>query len=173
MNRSAVSVWPVRSAVAIATVLMLCWTSAQAGAPLITDDAAIIDAKSCQLESWLETALGARAYWAVPACNFAGNLELAVGGAGVNPDGTPSSHQYGVQAETVFGQGGDGFWSVGAVGGVIRNTGPVESDASSTTYCAKALLSLYPSDAFEMDLNLGASNVFGAGATVTAGVALQ
>ena len=173
MAHSAGSAKAMRSAGAIATVLMLCWTSARAGAPLITDDAAIVEAKSCQLESWIEFAHGARAYWAMPACNFTGNLELAVGGAGVNPDGTSSSYQYGVQAKTVFGQGGDGFWSVGAVGGVIRDTGPVESDASSTTYYAKALLSLYPSDAFEIDLNLGASNVFGAGATVTAGVAVQ
>jgi hypothetical protein len=173
MNHSAVSVWPMRSVAAIATVLMLCWTTARAGAPLVTDDAAIIEAKSCQLESWIELAHGARAYWALPACNFTGDFELSVGGAGVNPDGTPSSHQYGVQAKTVFGSGGDGFWSVGAVGGVIRDTAPVESDASSMTYYAKALLSLYPSEALEVDLNLGGSNVFGAGATVTAGAAVQ
>ena len=91
----------------------------------------------------------------------------------MNPADSPSSVWYAIQAKTVFAQGGDGFWSVGAVGGVIRDTGPVASDASSTTYYGKALLSLYPSEALEVDLNLGGSNVFGAGATVTAGAAVQ
>ena len=154
-------------------MIATCSPVAQAGAPLITDDAAIVEAKSCQLESWIEFAYGARAYWGVPACNFTGNLELAVGGAGVNPNGTPSSRQVAVQAKAVFAQGGNGLWSVGAVGGVIRDIGPVEGDASSKSYYAKALLSLYPSEALEVDLNLGASNVFGAGTTVTAGAALQ
>ena len=146
---------------------------AHSGAPLVTDDAAIIEAKSCQLESWIEASHGARAYWAVPACNFTGRVEWALGGAGVNPADSPSSVWYAIQAKTVFAQGGDGFWSVGAVGGVIRDTGPVASDASSTTYYGKALLSLYPRETLEVDLNLGGSNVFGAGAAVTAGAAVQ
>jgi hypothetical protein len=161
------------SAISVGAMIATCSPVAQAAAPLVTDDAAVVEAKSCQLESWIEFAHGARAYWAVPACNFTGNLELALGGAGVNPDGTPSSHRVTVQAKAVFVQGGNGLWSVGAVGGVIRDTGPVESDASSRSYYAKALLSLYPDDALEVDLNLGASNDFGAGTTVTAGVALQ
>jgi hypothetical protein len=146
---------------------------AHSGAPLVTDDAAIIEAKSCQLESWIEASHGARAYWAVPACNFTGRVEWALGGAGVNPADSPSSVWYAIQAKTVFAQGGGGFWSVGAVGGVIRDTGPVASDASSTTYYGKALLSLYPSETLDVDLNLGGSNVFGAGAAVTAGAAVQ
>jgi len=146
---------------------------AHSGAPLVTDDAAIIEAKSCQLENWIEASHGARAYWVVPACNFTGRVEWAIGGAGVNPADSSGSVWYALQAKTVFAQGGDGFWSVGAVGAAIRDTGPTASDASSTTYYGKALLSLYPSELLEVDLNLGGSNVFGAGATVTAGVAAQ
>ncbi len=154
-------------------MLALSSPVAQAGAPLVTDDAAIIEAKSCQLESSIDAAHGARAYSLLPACNFTGHLELTLGLAGVNPDGEPSSHLYLIQAKTVFAQGDDGFWSVGAVGGVLRDTGLVQDGASSRSYYAKALLSLYPSDALEVDLNLGASSVFGAGATVVAGVAVQ
>jgi hypothetical protein len=162
-----------RLAAIVAALAATCGPVAWAGAPLVTDDAAVLEAKTCQLESWIEFARGARAYWAVPACNFTGNLELAVGGAGVNPDGTPSSHQLALQAKAVFAQGDNDRWSMGAVGGVVRDSGPVESDASSRAYYAKALLSLRPSDALEVDLNLGASNDFGAGATIAAGVALQ
>ena len=158
---------------AIATLLALCWESAEAGAPLVTDDAAIVESKSCQLESWIDFAQDARAYWAVPACNFTGHFELSVGGAAVDPDEAPSSSWYAVQAKAVFDQGGDGAWSVGAAGGVIRDTGPVANDASPNTYYGKALLSLYPSEVVEVDLNLGGSNVFGEGGTVTAGAAVQ
>jgi hypothetical protein len=163
----------MRIALVVGTVIALCSPGVQAGAPLITDDAAVIDAKSCQLESWMEAARGARAYWLVPACNFTGKVEMAIGLGGANPDGEPSSRQYALQAKTVFGEGEDGFWSVGAVGGVLRDSGPVQDGASSWSYYAKGLLSLHPDDALEVDLNLGANNVYGAGATLVAGAAAQ
>ena len=173
IGRCAVTVKSVPCAVGIATVLTLCWGLARAGAPLVTDDAAIVESKSCQVESWVDLARDARAYWVVPACNFSGHFELSVGGAGISPDEVPSSIWYAGQAKTVFGQGGDGFWSVGAVAGLIHDTGEVANDASSETYYGKTLLSLYPNEVLEVDLNLGGSNVFGAGATVTAGAAVQ
>jgi hypothetical protein len=48
---------------------------ANATHPLVTDDARIVDPKSCQVESW-----------ALPACNFTSNLELAAGAARIRPD---------------------------------------------------------------------------------------
>ncbi len=150
-----------------------CASLARAGAPLITDDASVIESKSCQFESWVTSAHGARNYWAVPACNFTGNLEWALGLAGVNPDGEASSQQVVLQAKTVFARSEEGGWSVGAVGGVAHDNAPVQEGASSTAYYAKALLSLFPSETFEIDLNLGASNDFGAGTIVAAGAALQ
>ncbi len=163
----------MRTTLGVGILIATVSTEALAGAPLITDDAAVIEAKSCQLESWMEAARDARAYWLVPACNFAGKVEMAIGLGGANPDGEPNSRQYALQAKTVFGQGEDGFWSVGAVGGVLRDSGPVQDGASAWSYYAKALLSLYPSDALEVDLNLGANNVYGAGATLVAGAAVQ
>jgi hypothetical protein len=163
----------MRAARFVALVVTIWTSTVQAGAPLVTDDAALVEAKTCQLEAWIESARSARAYWIVPACNFTGNLELSVGAAAVNPDVGSSSRQFQFQAKTVFGQSDNGAWSVGAVGGVLRDTGPVEIDASSRSYYLKALLSLYPSEVLEVDVNLGASNVFGAGATVVAGIAVQ
>jgi hypothetical protein len=163
----------MRAALTLGAMIATSSLVAQAGAPLVTDDAAVVEAKSCQLEAWVEAARGARSYWLVPACNFTGNLELSVGAASLHSDGGPSSHQVQFQAKTVFGQSADGFWSVGAVGGAARDTGPIQNGASSSAYYAKALLSLYASEAFEVDLNVGASNAFGAGATVVAGAAVQ
>ncbi len=153
--------------------LLACASAVEAGAPLVTDDASVIESKSCQFEAWVNSARGARDYWAVPACNITGNLELALGLGGVNPAGEASSQQFVLQAKTVFRRGDDDAWSVGAVGGVAHDNGTVQDGASSTGYYAKALLSLYPSPALEIDLNLGASNDFGAGTVLAAGAALQ
>ena len=162
-----------RYRVVFATVLTLCWELARAGAPLVTDDAAIVESKSCQVESWIDFARDARAYWAVPACNFTGHFELSVGGAAWNPTKRRVHPGMWSRPRRSFRSGRDGFWSIGAVGGVIRDTGEAANDASSETYYGKTLLSLYPNEVLEVDLNLGGSNVFGAGATVTAGAAVQ
>ncbi len=51
-----------------------------AARPMIVDDACIIDAKSCQLETWMKNNRDSAEYWALPARNFTGNLELTLGG---------------------------------------------------------------------------------------------
>lgn len=61
--------------------LALFSTNAQAARPMITDDAEIVDAKACQLESWIQSHRSHTEYWALPACNLGGNLELTLGGA--------------------------------------------------------------------------------------------
>lgn len=157
-----------RVATAVALVLLALPPAVQAGAPLITDDADVIEAKSCQFEAWAWGAHGAREYWAVPACNFTGNLELSLGVGGVNPDGEPASTQFVLHGKTVFYKADDDAWSVGAVAGVGYDSRPVPPAATSTGYYAKALLTLNPVESLEVDLNLGASNDFGAGATVAA-----
>ena len=58
----------------------------EAAQPLVTDDAAVVASKTCQLEAWTRSAHDGRAYGAQPACNFTGNLELTVGGARAKPD---------------------------------------------------------------------------------------
>lgn len=66
----------------LALVLALPGLSARAARPMTTDDARIVDAKACQVESWLRVnKLGPHAFWAVPACSPVENLELTLGSA--------------------------------------------------------------------------------------------
>ncbi|HTN48649.1 MAG TPA: hypothetical protein VMK32_04385 [Burkholderiaceae bacterium] len=88
----------------VAAALSAVLHAAHGGAPLVTDDAQVIEAKSCQFEAWVKAEHGARDYWGVPACNFFWNTELSFGFAGVNPDGAPSARQYVLQAKTPFAQ---------------------------------------------------------------------
>ena len=47
---------------------------AHAARPMVTDDARIVDAKACQLESWVRHDPDSTQLWALPACNPTGNL---------------------------------------------------------------------------------------------------
>ena len=84
------------TAVRLAWVLALLpiWAAlpTQAAQPLVTDDAAVLAPKTCQLELWAHSTRDGREYLAQPACNLTDSLELAIGGARVHPDaGEPSS----------------------------------------------------------------------------------
>jgi hypothetical protein len=162
----------MRTKLCAALSLAACAQVAFAGAPLVTDDADVIEAKSCQFETWVNSAHGGHDYWAVPACNAFANIELSFGVGGVNPADEPSSQQFVLQAKTVFA-GEEDVWSVGAVAGIAHDNGPTAEGASSRAYYAKALFTWFPDKALELDLNLGASNDFGAGTILAAGAALQ
>jgi hypothetical protein len=76
---------------------------ALAARPMVTDDARIVDAKGCQLESWYRSSHEAAGQlWAVPACNPTGNLELSVGGALEGQGGDRRLATGLVQGKTIF-----------------------------------------------------------------------
>lgn len=66
---------------ALIAMLLLQPVAAHPARPMITDDARTVDSYACQVESWVRTNRGSREYWALPACNFTGNLELTLGGS--------------------------------------------------------------------------------------------
>lgn len=162
----------MKNKLCVALCIAACAQGALAGAPLVTDDASVIDAKSCQFEAWVTSVRGGHDYWAVPACNAFANIELSLGFGGVNPPDEPSSQQFVLQAKTVFA-GEEDVWSFGAVAGIAHDNGPTAEGASSRAYYAKALFTWFPHKSLELDLNLGASNDFGAGTILAAGAALQ
>ena len=54
--------------------------SAWSARPFVTDDARLTTAGSCQLETWTRMYRDSTEFWALPACNPGGNLELTAGG---------------------------------------------------------------------------------------------
>jgi hypothetical protein len=75
---------------------------AHAARPFMTDDARLTTEGSCQLESWTRRYTDRVEYWALPACNPTGNLEITAGGGHFNVDGQPSSNDHILQAKTLF-----------------------------------------------------------------------
>jgi hypothetical protein len=105
-----------------ALVALAAPRAAHAARPMITDDARLVDAKACQVESWVRVNRGRPdELWALPSCNPGGNLELALGGAVARDGGSLGRGTMLAQAKTLFRPlVPDGFgW--GAVLGVARD----------------------------------------------------
>jgi hypothetical protein len=75
---------------------------AQAARPMATEDATLLDANTCQLETWVQRSRNSTELWAQPACNIGGRVEVAIGGARIRE---PLDTHYStvlVQAKTLF-----------------------------------------------------------------------
>lgn len=100
---------------------LLATSSTHAARPLITDDARIVDAKACQLESWVKKNPRSTEFWALPACNFTGNLELALGGAYTRETGNTQNTDIVLQGKTLFKALDTNGWGIGLAAGTIRH----------------------------------------------------
>jgi phosphoglycerate dehydrogenase-like enzyme len=88
---------------------------------MVTDDARIVDPRSCQLESWLRRNRNSTEFWALPGCNFTGNLEVTFGGARTDDGRSRETSDVVLQAKTLFKSLDPGGWSIGAVAGAVRH----------------------------------------------------
>jgi len=164
------------TAVAARVALVVCAAAApalRAGQPLVTDDADVVAPRACQLETWVHRTPDGHEYWAQPACNFTGNLELAIGGARTYPSDDPVSNIIHLEAKSVFFPRGEGQWSVGAVAAAERDTGAAHGRTAFQSFNVTGLASWYPRDELEIDLNLGVSYQHGRGSFAVAGAAVQ
>lgn len=87
------------------TVLLTMAASSVWGArPFVTDDARLTAAGSCQLETWTRVYRDSTEFWALPACNPGGNLELTVGAGRAMYDeaGRSPNTDYVFQAKTLL-----------------------------------------------------------------------
>lgn len=109
--------------------------AAHAARPLVTDDARIVDAKACQMESWVRRNEGSTEFWALPGCNPFGNLEMTFGGARTREDGQGSRFSDEViQLKTLFKPLGDSGWGVGLASGAIRHPTAESSNGFGNSY---------------------------------------
>ena len=156
---------------ALTLVLAVAASAADAGQPLVTDDAAVVAPKTCQLEGGVRAARDDRLWFAQPACNFGGELEWSAGGAHFAPDDGDPSTIVQLQLKSVLWRRSDGTASLGASLGALRDTGAAHGRSAFQAYYAKGLASWYPQDGLEFDLNLGAANTYGSGTYAFAGIA--
>ncbi|MBN9573671.1 hypothetical protein [Alicycliphilus denitrificans] len=94
---------------------------AHAARPMITDDARVVDAKACQLESWVNKNADSTEAWALPACNFTGNLELTLGGALTRQSGQTHATDVQAQGKTILKPLEANGWGMGLAVGTVRH----------------------------------------------------
>ncbi|MFZ5593266.1 MAG: hypothetical protein ACOY4D_03195 [Pseudomonadota bacterium] len=99
----------------------LAANAAHAARPMITDDARIVDAKACQLESWAKKNPDSAEIWALPACNFTGNLELTFGGASSREAGNTKTTDVVIQGKPLFKAMDTNGWGIGLAAGTVRH----------------------------------------------------
>lgn len=94
---------------------------ADAARPMVTDDARIVDAKACQVESWVRRNRDSTEMWALPACNPWGPVELTMGGAFTREGGDTRFTDHQVQAKTLIRPYEPGGWGIGFAAGTVRH----------------------------------------------------
>lgn len=137
--------WPV--------LTLLACAHAQAGRPMIVDDATITPADNCQLASWTQRASQQTEYWAVPACNVGGNWELSAGVARIRQDSPGGAVRAGlIQAKTLFRPLEENDWGIGLTLANQFRQGPNTSGDWSAI--VPASVSLFD-DAVQVHANFG------------------
>lgn len=105
---------------ALLSAALVATPAAYAARPMITDDARIVDAKACQLESWIKKNPDSAEIWALPACNFTSNLELTLGGAATREAGRTQTTDVVMQGKTLFKAMDTNGWGIGLAAGTVR-----------------------------------------------------
>lgn len=138
---------------ALLVAAMLASPTAHAARPMITDDARIVDAKACQLETWMQSNRDSIEYWALPACNFTGNLELTLGGARTRDDSGTHATDVVFQGKTLFKPLEPGGWGIGLGVGMVRH---LQADAGGRDGYAYVPASFsFRADHFLLHTNIG------------------
>ncbi len=136
-------------------------TLAFAARPMITDDARVTDANGCQIETWLRVepaAPRATEFWALPACNPLGNLEMTLGGATRRIDGLSRQSTIQAQLKTILlPLTTDGF-GMGLAAGVLSKRAPdAAANLSDNSYVYVPMSQAFFNDRLVLHVNVGAS----------------
>lgn len=140
---------------------LLVGQSANAAGAMTVDDAQVLEAKKCQVETWgafyregTERVLG-------PACNFTGNLEIGWGNAWQRDARGMYLASSQLQGKTVFKELSPNGYGIGMLGGVVRQTDSDDEEGEgervrSWNYFAKLLTSFsLKDDEVLLHANLG------------------
>lgn len=145
--------------------------------PLVTDDARIVDGGACQLETWARLSAGGNEWWALPACNPTGRLELSAGVALLpeEPHGALDRVAVQLQGKYLLRGIGEGLPALAVVAGGLLDADRVPgADRVGSAYAYVPLTVATEDERFAVHLNAGWRWDGGADETVgTWGVAAE
>jgi hypothetical protein len=140
--------------VGLTIVLGLFTQLAQAARPLITDDARVVDEKSCQVESWVRIEQGRTEAWALPGCNFGNEIEFTLGGGRFRDEGRTASDLQ-AQAKLLLKPLSANGWGAAVSGGVVRHQPFAGVRQTQDVYVNVPLSISFADDQFVLHTNTG------------------
>ncbi len=148
---------PRRPAARLFARLGLIWlavlaTPSHAASPMVTDDARIVDARACQVESWVTSYRGSTEYSIQPACNITGNLELALGATRTNAHGHSQTTDVVLQGKTVLRPLQANGWGLALAAGSV---GHPQAAARRDWYAYAPVSFSLRDDALQVHANVG------------------
>ncbi len=122
------------AAVALIAAGLLSSGAVQAARPMNTDDANVVDPKSCQDESWFKKSRTSIERWSVPGCNFFADTEVSLGTNLQTDSGLQSNRLYLLQAKKRWRVLESGDWGMSSTLGLVRSsqTGPAPAQVHDT-----------------------------------------
>lgn len=133
-----------------------------AARPMVTDDARLTDAGACQVETWFRFNRSSTEYWALPACNPGGNLEITLGGAFADSRGVYHADTV-TQVKTLFKPLEVDGWGYGFAIGRARHIGAgVEDTSNVQRYFYLPISRSLLGDRLVIHTNIGATEPSGA-----------
>jgi hypothetical protein len=159
----------LRASLKVAACLVTAMTfakAAHAARPLINDDARVVDPQACQLETWTKRGFqdGIREFWALPACNPTGKLEITFGGNRSDFEDVDSQNSLVVQGKTLFRQLEGDDWAIGLVAGGTKSS-PSTRGGPSLIYGYIPLTVARFDNRLILHFNLGTSHNYETGTT--------
>lgn len=114
--------------------LLLVSGLAKAARPLNTDDANVVDPKSCQDESWIKKSKTNTERWVVPGCNFFADTEISLGANFQSDDGLPNSRYQLMQAKKRWRVLEAGDWGFSTTLGTLKLSGQTPEETVNDVY---------------------------------------
>lgn len=129
--------------------------AAHAGRPLSADDAAVIPKGECQIESWYQSADGARELHVAPGCGVFDDVEFGLEGVRFSP-AVDDRHALGAQLKAVFPALDTAGWNFGAKLNAAVARPAVDGGWETDAYSATGIATRPLAEGLALHLNLGA-----------------
>jgi hypothetical protein len=144
-------------------ILCLCFglvaLPAFAARPFVTDDARVVDAGGCQIETFVKKQrnVDEREAWFLPACNPGGNLELTVGGLNIQNDADGRASALIAQGKTLLKRlETNGYGAALTLGAIRQRPLAAESASYWSTFFNLISSTSLRGDAVVIHVNAGA-----------------